>query len=103
MYIRAHRNPPSDVYSLNGGSTYPISNLYMYLRMYDFVMFTCIGYKLPTFWEYMSIGEDSVRPSGAGLRNVHFLIMHTNIGYKLPTFGEYMSAGGFLFALRAQG
>ena len=38
--------------------------------MYDFVMFTCIGYKLPTFWEYMSIGEDSVRPSGAGLRNV---------------------------------
>ena len=26
MYIRAHRNPPSDVYSLNGGSTYPISN-----------------------------------------------------------------------------
>ena len=33
-------------------------------------MFTCIGYKLPTFWEYMSIGEDSVRPSGAGLRNV---------------------------------
>ena len=75
MYIRAHRNPPSDVYSLNGGSTYPISNLYMYLRMYDFVMFTCIGYKLPTFWEWMSIGEDSVRPSGAGLRNVHFLIM----------------------------
>ena len=54
MYIRAHRNPPSEVYSLNGGSTYPISNLYMYLRMYDFVMFTCIGYKLPTFWEYMS-------------------------------------------------
>ena len=46
MYIRAHRNPPSDVYSLNGGSTYPISNLYMYLRMYDFVMFTCVGYKL---------------------------------------------------------
>ena len=43
--------------------------------MYDFVMFTCIGYKLPTFWEWMSIGEDSVRPSGAGLRNVHFLIM----------------------------
>ena len=81
MYIRAHRNPPSDVYSLNGGSTYPISNLYMHLRMYDFVMFTCIGYKLPTFWEYMSIGEDSVRPLGAGLRNVHFLILHTNIGH----------------------
>ena len=77
MYIRAHRNPPSEVYSLNGGSTYPISNLYMY----DFVMFTCIGYKLPTFWEYMSIGEDSVRPSGAGLRNVHFPILHTNIGH----------------------
>ena len=58
----------------------------------------CIGYKLPTFWEYMSIGEDSVRPSGAGLRNVHFLIMHTSIGYKLLTvsFGEYMSAGRFL-------
>ena len=71
--------------------------------MYDFVMFTCIGYKLPTFWEYMSIGEDSVRPSGAGLRNVHFLIMHTNIGYKLPTFEEYMSAGGFLCALCARG
>ena len=70
----------------------------MYLRMYDFVMFTCIGYKLPTFWEYMSIGVDSVRPSGAGLRNVHFLIMHTSIGYKLLTvsFGEYMSAGRFL-------
>ena len=34
-----------------------------------------------TSWEYMSIGEDSVRPSGAGLRNVHFLIMHTNIGH----------------------
>ena len=49
----------------------------MYLGMYDFVMFTCIGYKLPTFWEYMSIGEDSVRPSGAGLRNVHFLIMQS--------------------------
>ena len=47
----------------------------MYLGMYDFVMFTCIGYRLPTFWEYMSIGEDSVRPSGAGLRNVHFLII----------------------------
>ena len=46
----------------------------------------------------MSIGEDSVRPSGAGLRNVHFLIMHTSIGYKLLTvsFGEYMSAGRFL-------
>ena len=65
----AHRNPPSGVYSLNGCSTYPI---YMYLRMYDFVIFTCIGYKLPTFWEYMSIGEDSVRPSGAGSGNVHF-------------------------------
>ena len=45
-------------------------------------MFSFIGYKLPTFWEYMSyIGEDSVRPSGAGLRNVHFLILHTNIGH----------------------
>ena len=98
MYIRAHRNPPSDVYSLNGGSTYPISNLNMYLRMYDFVMFTCIGYKLPTFWEYMSIGEVSVRPLGAGLRNVHFYIC-TFIGYKLPTFGEYLSFGGFLCAL----
>ena len=62
--------------------------------MYDFVMFTCIGYKLPTFWEYMSIGEDSVRPLGAGLRNVHFLIMHTSIGYKPLTVVEYMSPGG---------
>ena len=67
MYIRAHRNPPNDVYSLNGGSTYPI---YICIYMYNFVMFTFIGYKLPTFSEYMSIGEDSVRPSGAGLRNV---------------------------------
>ena len=40
--------------------------------MYDFVMFTCIGYKLPTFWEWISIGEDSVRPSAAGLRNALF-------------------------------
>ena len=88
MYIRAHRNPPSDVYSLNGGSTYPISNLYMYLRMYDFVMFTCIGYKLPTFWEYMSIGEDSVRPSGAGLRNVCTFSYYAYLYWTLAPLGH---------------
>ena len=32
-------------------------------------------------------------PSGAGLRNEHFLIMHTSIGYKLSTFGEFLSVG----------
>ena len=71
----------------------------IFLNWWQFISnIHCIGYKLPTFWEYMSIGEDSVRPSGAGLRNVHFLIMHTSIGYKLLTvsFGEYMSAGRFL-------
>ena len=50
----------------------------------------------------------SVRPSGAGLRNMSgqectFSFMYTCIGYKLPTFGEYMLVGGFLCALRAQG
>ena len=66
--------------------------------MYDFVMFTCIGYKLPTFWEYMSIGEVSVRPSGAGLRNVHFLLCILILDINCQIFGEYMSAGGFLCA-----
>ena len=78
MYIRAHRNPPSDVYSLNGGSTYPISNLYMHLRMYDFVMFTCIGYDLPTFWEYMSIWGGFCAPFGRRIEECTHLMFESS-------------------------
>ena len=48
----------------------------------------CIGYKLPTFWEYMSIGEDSVRPSGAGLRNVSTFSYYAYLYWTLAPLGH---------------
>ena len=36
-------------------------------------IYICIGYTLPTFGENVSVWRVSVRPSGAGLENVHFL------------------------------
>ena len=72
-----------------------IQSIYMYLRMYVFVMFTCIGYKLPTFWEYMSIGEVSVRPSGAGLRNVHFLVCLLVLDINCQLLGSICQLEGF--------
>ena len=65
------------------------------LGIVHFEIQICIGYKLPTFWEYNSLEiihqRVSVRPLGAGFRNIHFLYVYIHIGYKLPTFGEYMS------------
>ena len=36
-------------------------------------IYICIGYILPTIGENVSVWRVSVRPSGAGLENVHFL------------------------------
>ena len=45
----------------------------------------CIGYKLPTFWEYNSLEiihqRVSVRPLGAGFRNIHFLYVYNIYSY----------------------
>ena len=58
--MRVHRHPPC-IFLKWWQHISNIQCIYMYLKMYDLLMFTCIGYKLPTFWEYMSIGEDSVQ------------------------------------------
>ena len=89
------------------------------LGIVHFEIQICIGYKLPTFWEYNSVEIIHQRVSicrfGARFRNVYFLIfifildiscqhlgntcqlnLYTGIGYILLTIGGYMSVGGFL-------
>ena len=60
--------------------------------MYNFVMFTCIGYKLPTFWECWKV---SVCPLGAGLRNVHFLIRQLVLDINCQHLGSICQLEGF--------
>ena len=70
---------PSQWYMFpNVSSTFSLSNLYMYLRMYDFVMFTCIGYKLSTFWEYNSVEVIHRRAQGSV---TYIFYLHIHIGY----------------------
>ena len=76
MYIpqpcaqRAHRNPPTDIYSRNVGSLYPIP-IYLYYKMSaEFKNWYWIY--SANIWGRYAIWRVSMRPSGEGLRNVHF-------------------------------
>ena len=54
------------------------------LGIVHFEIKICIGYILPTFWEYNSLEiihqKVNVRPLGAGFRNIHFLCVYIHIG-----------------------
>ena len=69
-------------------------------------IYICIGYILPTFGGYMTIGGClcALRALGrgsAGLGTMCQLNTCTCIGYILPTFGEYMTVGWCLCAHQA--
>ena len=66
-------------------------------------IYICIGYTLPTIGDNVSVWRVSVRPSGAGLENVHFLEYTFVLDIHCQHLGKMCQFGGCLCALRAQG
>ena len=66
-------------------------------------IYICIGYTLPTIGDNVSVWRVSVRPSGAGLENVHFLEYTFVLDIHCQHLGKMCQFGGCLCALRARG